>query len=388
MSNQPTLTIRKVESKADFKRFLEFPWTLYRDDPNWVPPVPFVRRSALDRKVNQAFEYIEADYFLAVRGADAVGTIAAFINKRHNQTWGENIGWFGFFECYDDPEAAVALLNWAADWVRAKGATALRGPASFTLNDECGLLIENFEPALFFMSYNPPYYQRLIEERADGFEKVMDTVSAQTDPNYYCDENGEFPAKLQRVVARTMARNKVTTRRADPRRLRAELNLLRGVYEKAWQRNWGFVPPTDNEMDDLFTNLRLFFDPKIGRFGMVDGQVAGFMMGLPDLNQVLYHARPKPNEFIGWTLLKVIWHWKISPKITQQRILLFGVNPEYRTIGVDAAIYLDYLRDSNGTRYERIDAGWILETNTPVINQFKLFGARVYKRYRFYQKAL
>ncbi len=381
------LTIRKVEGKQDFKVFLEFPWTVYKDDPNWVPPLVSARRHLLDKHKNPSWEYLEGDYFIARRGTKPVGIIAAFINKRHNETWNEKMGWFGFFECFNDPEAAKALLETAAKHVKSLGADAIRGPANFTLNDECALLIENFEPPLILMPYNPPYYQKLIEESGLGYDKVMDLVSIYAYPEGYLSEGGKFPEKLVRVVEKTKEKRKLSTRKADSKKLKEELALLRSVYEQAWERNWGFVSPTDHEMDDLFKNLRDYFDARLGRFGYVDGKLAAFMMGLPDMNQVLHWAYPHPRVPEIITLLRAFWHWKIRPKMTRQRILLFGVNPEYRSIGIDAAIYYEYLKDSQDT-YPHIDAGWVLESNAPIINQSKMFGAHTYKRYRFYQKPL
>jgi hypothetical protein len=170
--------------------------------------------------------------------------------------------------------------------------------------------------------------------------------------------------------------------------LKQELELLRQIYQAAWEKNWGFVPPTEKEMDELFKALKDYFHPGLGVFGLVKGKPAGFMLGLPDMNQALRLAYPRPGEPEIWTLLKILWHWKIRPKITRQRVLLFGVNPEYRGMGVDAAIFLTYLSSSIKSKYPAIDAGWILATNAPVVNQAKLFKAKDYKRYRFYQRQL
>jgi hypothetical protein len=216
----------------------------------------------------------------------------------------------------------------------------------------------------------------------------MDTVSFYTDPTHYYENNGEFPPKLIRVVKAASERNGVTTRFADVKHLKQELELLRQIYQAAWEKNWGFVPPTEKEMDELFKALKDYFHPGLGVFGLVKGKPAGFMLGLPDMNQALRLAYPRPGEPEIWTLLKILWHWKIRPKITRQRVLLFGVNPEYRGMGVDAAIFLTYLSSSIKSKYPAIDAGWILATNAPVVNQAKLFKAKDYKRYRFYQRQL
>jgi hypothetical protein len=162
---------------------------------------------------------------------------------------------------------------------------------------------------------------------------------------------------------------------------------LATIYNAAWADNWGNVPLTDAELNNLYASLKQYFHPSLGVFGLVNGQNVGFMFGMPDMNQVLHKAYPRPGEPEIITLLKALWHWKIRPKITRQRVLLFGVNPEYRSMGVDAAIYLKYLQNSMAL-YPNIDAGWILETNLGALNQAAMFGAKEYRRYRFYEKAL
>lgn len=382
-----SVIVRKVETRRDFKVFFEFPWTVYKDDPNWVPPLLSQRRHLLDKRHNPSWEYLEGDYFVAWRGEKPVGTIAAFINHRHNEYWKENLGWFGFFEVFYDQEAASALLQTAAEYVKGRGATAIRGPANFTLNDECGLLIENFVQPLLLMPYNHAYYKELIENSGLGYDKVMDVVSLWTDPSRYLDQKGNLPEKLLRVVGKINERRSITTRPADPKILKKELELLREIYQKAWEKNWGFVPPTTREMDALFDSLRSYFHPALGVFGLVDGKEVSFMMGLPDMNQVLKHAYPRPGVPEVISLLKAFWHWKIRPKITRQRILLFGVIEGFRSMGVDAAVYLSYIQSSMKT-IPNIDAGWILETNFNALNQGKLFGTSEHRRYRFYQKPL
>ncbi len=164
------LSVRKVETKADAKIFLEFPWTLYQGDPYWVPPLVSMQRRKLNKRKNPAWQYMEGEYYIARRGDRPVGTVAAVINHRHNEFQKEHIG---CFEVYEDAEAAHALLDTAADYVRSCGYDAIRGPASFSTNDECGLLIKGYDDSpVILMPYNPPYYQCLLET-APGFGKII-----------------------------------------------------------------------------------------------------------------------------------------------------------------------------------------------------------------------
>lgn len=383
-------TVRKVETEADFKVLFEFPWMIYKDDPNWVPPLLSIRRNLLDKHKNPAWEYLQGDYFIAWHGAQPVGTIAAFINPRHNQTWEEQIGWFGCFECINDQNVANALLQTAADWIRAAGSyTAMRGPATFTCNDEqWGLLIENFSRPVLLMPYNPTYYPTLLDNATVKLSKVMDLESYKSDAREFLTVNRAPLDRYRRVANRAIERYEITTRKPDPKRLKEELALLRMIYEKAWEKNWGNVPPTDHEMDHLFTDLKDYFDPELAIFVYVKDQIAGFLFALPDMNEVLWRAHARPGEPELLTLLKALWHWKIRPKMTRQRTLLFGVIPEFRGKGVDVVCFVKYFDQTITSAYPLLDAGWILETNQPMRSLLSQTNAQVYKKYRIYQAAL
>jgi GNAT superfamily N-acetyltransferase len=382
MSN--TALVRKVDNPADFKAFFEFPWTLYKGDPHWTPPLLSMRRDLLDQKKNPSWEYLEGDYFAAWRGEKIVGTIAAYINHRHNEFHQENIGWFGAFEVYDDQEAAAALLNTAADWVKAKGCEMIRGPQTFTVHEDVGLLVDGFTRPVLLMPYNPPYYQRLIENT--GFSKHVDSFS------FYFDEGmvAEKAAldRLRRVTEAVMRRQKVTIRQVDSKNLQKEFELFKDLYNQAWEKNYGFVPMTPKELDALVESLGQFFEPRLAFFGYVEDQPAGFLMVIPDFNQVLLKAYAKPGTPEIFTLLKAVWHWKIRPCIDWVRVPLMGVKEEYRSRGVDVAMYFHGLDALLKLGYKYGDTGWILETNQAMVSIANNFGERIYKTHRLYQKSL
>ncbi len=394
------VSVRKVANDRDFssgdmKIFFEFPWTIYKDDPNWVPPLLSTRKKILNKDKNPTWEYLDGDYYIAWRGEKPVGIIAAFINQRHNERWQEKLGWFGFFECFDDQEAATALLKTAMDAMRAKGMTALRGPASPSLNDECALLIENFSRPILLMPYNPPYYQRLIEESGLGFHKEMDMESWYCNPEILAGKDGkQLPEKLLRVAERTRKKKNIVTRSGTKATIKQDLLILRDVFTNAWQDNWGAVTPTDKEMDALFKDLADYYDPAIARFATIDDKFVGFAIAIPDMNEVLHKAYAKPDTPEIITLLKAAWHWKIKPFFTREqtpkgvRVLLMGVNKEYRASGVEAVMNLDLFNSYLGTRYWDVDVGWLLETNLPMKSFAKAMDSYCYKRYRIYQAAL
>lgn len=381
MSN--AVIVRKVENQKDFKAFFEFPWTLYKGDPNWVPPLLSMRRDLLNKQKNPSWEYIEGDFFAAWRGDKIVGTIAAFINNRHNEFHQEHIGWFGAFDVYDDQEAATALLDTAAEWVKVRGFDAIRGPQTFTTHEDVGILVDGFVPPVLLMPYNYPYYGKLVANA--GFEKAMDVYS------FYLSRQGAIEHatsdRLERLTKAVMKRNKITVRKIDRKRLKEEFVLFKEIYNAAWDKNWGFVPMTPKELDALVNSLGQFFEPDFAFFADVDGQPAGFIMGIPDFNQVLRLANPHPGEPEIFTLLKALWYWKLNPVIDWVRIPLMGVKEIFRNKGVDAVLYyhvLDAIMKSKSIQHS--DSGWILEANENMVSIAKSFGSEIYKTHRFYEK--
>jgi GNAT superfamily N-acetyltransferase len=378
------VTIRKVTTRQDEKAFFEFPWKLYADDPNWVPPLLSIRRETLDRDKNPSWAYLDGDYYVAWRGDESVGTIAAFVNHRHNEFHEENIAWFGFFETINDQAVAGALLQTAFEWARSHGYDALRGPQSFTTHEECGLLVEGFERPVMLMPYNPPYYQRLIENA--GLTQLMDTYSMRY--SWEQIEENNTQQRVQRIVDRLQQRSNITVRNIEKRNRHADFARFKDLYNDAWVKNWGFTPMTNRELDALVEGLGIFFDPHLACFAEVDGDPIGFMLGVPDFNQVLDRARPRPGIPEPLTLLRAAWHWKIRPKIDNFRIPLMGVREAYRKQGVDILMYNYFLNElpKRPTYYRSMDAGWILETNQDMLSVMKNFGLTRYRTYRFYQK--
>ncbi|MBN1679269.1 MAG: hypothetical protein JW966_03195 [Anaerolineae bacterium] len=383
------LYVRKVQLKREFNAFLMFPWTLYRDDPYWTPPLKSMQRVKLDKAKNSTWKHMEGDYFVAWRGDKPVGTIAAFINHRHNEFQKENIGFFGLFEVTDDQEAADALLNTASDYVAARGYDAIRGPANFTTNDECGVLIKGFDDLpVILMPYNYPYYPRLIEN-APGFEKVMDVFSYHVSLQDWTASD-----KLNqsiRVVRKNNQRRGITVRTIDPKRVKHDLEIFRGLYNRAWDDNWGFVPLSDDELNALIADLGQYLEPRLAFFAEVKGQPAAFMLAFPDMNAPLRHAYSRPGKPELLTLAQVFWHWKIRCKIKRIRIALMGVSEAYRGMGVEAAMLVELFEQaialSAETGWQYADAGWVLETNAPMIRLITAYAGDDYKHYRFYERS-
>ncbi len=379
------VTVRKVDNAADFKAFFEFPWTIYKNDPNWVPPLLSMRRDQLDHKKNPSWEYMEGDYFAAWRGDKIVGTIAAYINHRHNEFHNEHIGWFGAFEVFDDQEVATALLNTATEWVKAKGYDAIRGPQTFTTHEDVGVLVDGFTRPVLLMPYNYPYYKDLIE--GAGFTKSMDFFSFHLSREGAAEHaTGE---RLERLTKAVMKRNKITVRQIDGKHLKEEFKLFKELYNAAWDKNWGFTPMTPKELDAMVESLGQFFDARFAFFAEVDGVPAGFVMAVPDFNQVLKAANPRPGVPEVVSLVRALWNWKLRPVIDTARIPLMGVKEIFRNKGVDAVLYYYVLMALlQAPNIQHSDSGWILEVNENMVSIALSFGSTIYKTHRQYEKKL
>jgi len=375
------LVVIPVESEAERQAFLEFPWKVYRGDRYWVPPLLSERRAFTDPKRSPFFEHARVQYFLARRGAEIVGTIAAFTNDLYNEFHQANVGWFGFFEVMPDPEAAGALLEAAEAWARRAGHETILGPAQFSTNDEIGLLVDGFEDApRILMTYNPRYYAEYVE--AAGFRKAMNLLA------YTLDLDMQRIEKARRVAEKIMARGRFEVRPLRMNDYEQEVERVKAVYNRSWERNWGFVPMTDAEIDRMGKQLKELMDPELIGMVELDGQVVGFGLTLPDLNEPLLRAYPRPGQPEFVTLAKLLWHWKVRRRVRMVRVLALGVMPEHRGGGVDALLYLFAMEAGRRKGYAAVEGGWVLEGNEMMNRVMHRFGAKAYKTYRVYQKSL
>jgi GNAT superfamily N-acetyltransferase len=380
----PGLRIREVTSPSDLERFIHFPWTVYKGDPYWVPPLISERKEFLSEEHNPFFEHARVAYFLALRDEEVVGTIAAISNENYNKIQRTNVGFFGFFEVLDDPEAAHALLEEAERWVKAAGHDSLIGPAQFSSNDELGLLIDGFDdPPRILMTYNPQRYQTYLEE--GGYRKAMD-LWAYSIP--VADFVANTPPKLTRVVEKVRTRRNLTVRTLDMKHFEEEVRDFKVIYNTSWEKNWGFVPFTDAEIDLLAEQLKVVIDPDLVIIVEHEGKIIGGSISLPDLNQPLRKAYPKPGTPEFLTMLKMLWHWKVSGRLDWIRVFALGVLPEYRGLGVDALMYMETAKNAIPKGFKYAEMSWILESNDMMNRAIQMLGGEVYKTYRMYEKDL
>ena len=319
--------------------------------------------------------------FVARRGGEDVGRIAAIVDRAHNDFHAEKTAFFGFFECENDAETAGLLFDAASLWAKERRMTVLRGPANPSLNDEAGLLVEGFgSPPVFMMTYNPPYYVSLVE--GAGFKKAKDLLA------YWFDVGPEPFERLRRLVDRVRKREPdVVVRSISKKSLFADLPAVREVYNAAWEKNWGFVPMTAEEMDFMASRLKPLLDEEFAFLGerrREDGSLEpiAFLLAMPDYNRAIAETKGRLLPF-GW--LKFLLAQK---KIKTLRVLTLGIKREYRMRGINAVMFERGLQASLKRGLTGVEVSWLLEDNDLIIRAVKMWGGRLYKTYRIYERGI
>ena len=303
-----------------------------------------------------------------------MGRTVSIINDRHLEFHNDGAGFFGFFESANDLSVANALLDRVSGYLKSEGMKVMRGPMSFSTNEECGMLLEGFEsPPMLMMPYNPPYYHDLMENY--GMKKAKDLFA------YILDTPDELPAKVLRV-AQIAEKFGITVRRIDKKMFERDMIIFKEVYNSAWGKNWGFLPLTDEEVVFLGNSLKPVLVPDMTIIAEKGDEPVGFLSLLPDFNFVLKHMKGSVNPL---TIMKAVYY---SKKIKDLRMLLLGTKAEYRNKGVDAIMFREAFKGVKKGGYKRVDFSWILEDNIPVQRLIEMIGGRLYKKYRIYEKNL
>lgn len=376
------VTVREVSGRKGNKEFVRMVWRLYEGQENWVPPIEMDRMRLIDTAKNPFYKHAKLQLFIADRGGEPVGRIAAIVNHAHNETHNDKLGFFGFFESVDDQNVANALLNAASDWLRSQGMDSVRGPVSPSTNDEVGLLIEGFEhPPSAMMPWNPPYYAELLKNAGFGLEKRL-LAWLVTYPECLTD-------KMERVTALLKQRGRVHVRSLNMKRFPEEVENIKRIYNQAWQPNWGFVPMTDEEMNTLAYELKQIIDPDIVLFAEKEGedQPIGFALALPNINEALALGKPIPPgaKNLPTAIMNLMTNKK---KIKSMRIVILGVLPKYQGQGVDAMLYRELMEQARAKGMPNGEASWVLEDNTMMTRAAEMMQAKAYKTYGVYDKAL
>jgi GNAT superfamily N-acetyltransferase len=367
--------VKPISSRSDTIKFIRFLWTIYRDYPAWVPPLMMDRKKLMDREKNPFYKHTDAEFYLAERDGIVVGRIAAIVNHNHNKEHEENIGFFGFFECINDQNVANTLFDTAKKYLQEHGVTAMRGPVNPSVNDEIGLLVEGFDLSpTVMMTYNPPYYVSLVEKY--GFKKAKDLYA------YLLDQKTVYTDRFTRAHELVKQRQNITFRTFDMKHFSEEVRKVKEVYNKAWSRNWGAVPMTDEEFDALAADLKQVIVPELVIVAEKDGKAIGFALSLPDINIALKYNKN------GYILPALYYLWAKKKEIDLVRIIVLGVIPEYLSTGAGAALFYETAMNAKKLGYGYGEASWILEDNERMVKSAEAMQGKITKRYRIYEMSL
>ena len=381
MQQTPDIAVRTADTKTDKLAFLQVPFAIYRGDPNWVAPLFLERLEHLDPGKNPYFAHAEAQLFIAERGGLPVGRISAQIDRLRLERHRDATGQFGFLEAPDDPAVFAALFRAATDWLKSRGMQRVQGPFSFSINDETGLLVEGFDtPPSMMMGHAPRYYGPRVEDQ--GFAKAKDMIA------YDYDGALELPRAMRATFDKAMASSDIVVRPLDKRNLARDLDIVISIFNDAWSENWGFVPFTQEEIRALGKNLKMLVRGEYVAIALYRGEPAAMAVSLPNINEWIVGLEGRLLPF-GWA--RLAWHLLARPPASV-RMPLMGVVKKHHGTLVGSALALgviDTVRRfhlSRGTR--RAELSWILEDNLPMRRMIEALGARPYKTYRIYEKAL
>ena len=379
-----TIKIVQATTPADMAVFMALPYTLYRGDPAWRPPLRMLQKEQFDPKKNLGLERLDVAYWLAKSGDKTVGRIASFVNHTHLEIHKDNSGHFGFLDTDANfPEAQPALLKQAEDWLRAKGMSEIGGPYNFSVNEECGMLIDGFDtPQMMMMPHGAARYPAGMD--AAGYQKAMDTFAflGNTHEGY---PRPAIVTKMQAYVEKSSSLN-IRPMRKDA--FEEEITLAMSIFNDAWSNNFNYVPYSDAQVQHMASELKLLIDPAGFWFGEVDGVAKGFVLMLPNLNEAVRDLDGKLFPF-GWA--KLLWRLKVS-RVKSARIPLMGIRQDIQKKRSGSALMLALFETCYAAMRPRgiedVEMSWILENNVDVQNMIKLSSASIYKTYRLYRKPL
>ncbi len=374
------IRIIRVENEVDKMRFIKFPWSIYRDYPNWVPPLIYDVRKNLDTSKNPFYSHARIKLFLALDGRTPVGRIAAIVNDYHNQKYSDKVGFVGYFDCINSKGVSSALFDEAGIWLKEQGMDTMRGPINLSVNDELGMLTNAYDkPPVLLMTYNPEYYLGLFANY--GFEKVKDLYAYYIDQDM-CNTNTKAMDKLERVSELVKKREHIKIRNVVLKDLENELLKVMEVYNSAWIDNWGSVQMTAEEFKHVASSLKPLVDEDIVYFAEVDNKPVGFSLSMPDYNQVF---KKMNGRLFPFGIFKLLTGKK---KINGIRVIMMGVIPEYQRKGIEAVFIQNTIRTALTKGYTKAEISWILEDNTPMVQTAVNLGSDQYKTYRIFDKKI
>lgn len=372
------LKVTTPVTKKDQKRLLMYPWELYKDDPYWTPPLLMEEKGLLGFAKDPFYDRNKIQTFMAERDGKIVGRIAAILNVGHLERYNDGVGFFGFFECVDDQEVADALFEVASKWLKEQGVTTVRGPMNPSMNHTVGLLIDGFDSSPFFMmTYNPPYYEKLIENA--GFVKSQDLFSFWGKVDMLPKVRKRFLHTAEMIQERF----NVKLRPLNKKRFTEDYEMFLNIYNKSLTNTWGFVPMSEREIKTMAASLKLLMIPELAIVAEIDGQPIGATFCLPDYNPRIKAINGRLFPFGFLKLLR-----KREEAIKRIRVISTNVMPEYQMSGVGLVLLNALVPKALECGVQECEFSWVLESNQFSRGSLEKGGAICNKTYRVYDKPI
>ena len=372
------ITVKKVTTAKDLHSFIDFPHELYKNDSNYVPELFIAQRDLLDSKKHPFFKHSKLDMFLAMDGAKVVGRIAAIRNNNHIKYTNSKDGFFGFFDVVNDYKVAEKLFETAKQWMKTEGLTSIIGPTNYSTNETCGMLINGFDsPPVVMMTYNKDYYPQFAEKY--GFKKKMDLIAY----NLKTDELSDRTVVLLNRLEERLKSKGITIRKANMKDFPREVEKIKEIYNTAWEKNWGFVPMTDDEFKVMAKDMKMILDADFCYLAEHNGKAIGFSLSIPDMNQIFKTI--KKGRLLPTGIFKLLFN---KSKINKVRVITLGVIEGYRKMGIESCFYARNIITAKKKNITSAEASWILESNEMMNKAMININADPYKKYRMYELAL
>jgi hypothetical protein len=368
------MIIVKVSNKDQIKQFVKFPWKVYSKSSKWVPPLICDVKWIISENKNPFWLHARTQLFLAYDGNNnVIGRIAAIIDYNYMSFQDDKCGFFGFFECVNDVQAAKSLFCSAQEWLNEQGIKKMIGPMNPSTNDECGFLLEGFDiPPSFMMPYSPEYYLNLAEQC--GLKKVKELYAYNMDVSV--DSRLKRLGRVVEMAKKKIAGLKIRTVRKDS--YEEDLKAAISIYNRAWEKNWGFVPWSDEEFASIASKLKMIIDPEMVVIASIGEESVGMLISLPDYNQVLKKLNGKLFPF---GIFKFLYYRR---KIDALRLMVMGVVKEYRHKGIEAVMYEIGLKNALRIGYKDCELSWVLDDNIMTQRTAETMNGRIYKKYAVY----
>lgn len=378
-----SIEIKPVLSKKDRKIFVTLLWDIFKDDPNWVPPLIMERIDIIDEKKNPYFLHADVRLWIAYKNGMPVGRISAQIDELVEPQHGVKTGHYGFFDCIDDQDVANALFDTACSWLKENGMIEVIGPFSLSINEETGMLVEGFDtPPRLLMGHARPYYEKLVHNY--GLSSVKDTWAYTLDIS-----DPILPPTIQKLVDRAVDKGQVKFRPINMDKYEEELKIILDIFNDAWIENWKYIPFTEAELDHAVKELKMIIREDFTYIAEIDGVPQAMMVTLPNINEII---RDLNGKLFPFGIFKLLWRLKIKPSFKTVRVPLMGVRTEYqnsRLSGIMSFGLFEACRQSAiKIGCEQAELSWVLEENTRLSKLLESIGCVKYKTYRLYQKDL